>query len=216
MRRPLALCLLGFALALRAFATPEVVELGDGLGYVRVRALSTVAETLHATLPQGRALVLDLRFAQASVEDPAALGSLLATRRGPGPLYILVSPQTPESFRVPLSRLPAGALTLGILDSKPSPRLVIDQPPEADRRAYEALDAGQPLESLLSGKIEKERFDEATLVKEFENGNPYAEPPPSPDPAAAKPAESKEPAATDRVLQRAIHLHRALAALKAR
>lgn len=216
MKRLLLPVLLAITLAVRAWASVEVTELGDGLAYVRVRSLATAAETLHATLPQGRALVLDLRFAQASVEDPAALGSLLASRRGPGPLYILVSPQTPDSFRVPLSRLPAGALTLGILDSKPAPRLVIDQPPEADRRAYEALDAGTPLEKLVSGKIEKERFDEASLVKEFENGNPYAEPPPSPDPSATKPADSADTTVTDRVLQRALHLHRALAALKAR
>lgn len=216
MKRLLLPVLLAITLAVRAWASVEVTELGDGLAYVRVRSLATAAETLHAALPQGRALVLDLRFARASIEDPAALGSLLASRRGPGPLYILVSPQTPDSFRVPLSRLPAGALTLGILDSKPAPRLVIDQPPEADRRAYEALDAGTPLEKLVSGKIEKERFDEASLVKEFENGNPYAEPPPSPDPSATKPADSADTTVTDRVLQRALHLHRALAALKAR
>lgn len=215
MRRTLLPFLLALTLAARALATAEVTELGDGLAYVRVRSLATAAETLDAVLPQGRALVLDLRAGQASVEDPAVLGTLLARRRGPSPLYILISPQTPEAFRVPLSRLPPGVLTLGIADAKPAPAVVIDQAPDADRRAYEALDAGTPLEKLVSGKIEKERFDEASLVKEFQNGNPYAEPPPSPDPAAAKPAESADAAVTDRVLQRALHLHRALAALKA-
>lgn len=215
MKRTLLPVLLAIALAARALAAVEVTELGDGLAYVRVRSLATAAETLDAVLPQGRALVLDLRAGQASVEDPAVLGALLARRRGPGPLYILVGPQTPEAFRVPLARLPSGALTLGIADAKPTPAVVIDQAPDADRRAYEALDAGTPLEKLVSGKIEKERFDEASLVKEFENGNPYAEPPPSPDPAATKPTEPKDASPTDRVLQRALHLHRALAALKA-
>ena len=216
MRRTLLPLLLALTLAARALATAEVTELGDGLAYMRVRSLATAAETLDAVLPQGRALVLDLRAGQASVEDPAVLGALLARRRGPGPLYILVGPQTPAAFRVPLSRLPSGALTLGIAGSVPAPAVVIDQAPDADRRAYEALDADTPLEQLVSGKIEKERFDEASLVKEFENGNPYAEPPPSPDPAGTKPAEPKDAIPTDRVLQRALHLHRALAALKAR
>jgi len=49
-------------------------------------------------------------------------------------------------------------------------------------------------------------------VKEFEHGNPNAAPPAEPD--LAKPAPEKAPVLTDRVLQRAVHLHRALAALK--
>jgi len=58
-------------------------------------------------------------------------------------------------------------------------------------------------------------------VHEFKNGHPDAEPPPAPDPTAAKPAgdtakETPPVPPTDRVLQRALHLHRALLALKAR
>ncbi|MSU45657.1 MAG: hypothetical protein EXS42_00655 [Lacunisphaera sp.] len=81
----------------------------------------------------------------------------------------------------------------------------------ADRRAYDALETGTPLATLISGKVEKDRFDEATLVKEFKNGNPDASPPPLPDPTALKSAAAPEKLVplTDRVLQRAVHLHRA-------
>mgnify|MGYP000984374420 CR=1 FL=1 len=71
---------------------------------------------------------------------------------------------------------------------------------------------------VTTGKIEKERFDEATLVQEFNNGNPDAEPPPLPDPTQPKLNEAAPVKAPliDRVLQRAIQLHRALLALENR
>ena len=76
--------------------------------------------------------------------------------------------------------------------------------------------AGTPVETLISGKIEKDRYDEATLVQEFKNGNPEAAPPQPPDPTAAKAtdAPAKPPVLVDRVLQRAVHLHAARLALR--
>jgi hypothetical protein len=101
-------------------------------------------------------------------------------------------------------------VTLGVKGSRPEPLVVIAQTAEADRAAYAALKSGTPLAQLISGKIEKERFDEAALVKEFKNGNHDALPP------GATTASDKESAAppVDRVLQRALHLHHALQALK--
>ena len=81
-----------------------------------------------------------------------------------------------------------------------------------------ALGQGTLPAILVTGKIEKERFDEATLVQEFNNGNPDAEPPPLPDPTRPKLNEAAPVKAPliDRVLQRAIQLHRALLALENR
>lgn len=103
------------------------------------------------------------------------------------------------------------ALTLGAPGSAPAPNVVVQTAAAADRRAYDALETGTPLATLISGKVEKDRFDEATLVKEFKNGNPDASPPPLPDPTALKSAAAPEKLVplTDRVLQRAVHLHRA-------
>jgi hypothetical protein len=162
--------------------------------------------------------VLDLRYATAGDESSAALKTALAGRSPNTPLFILVSPATPSGLGPVISASPA--LTLGTAGSLPAPKVVVQTDATTDRRAYDALDAGTELAKLISGKIEKERFDEATLVQEFKNGNPDAAPIPPPDPTAPKPAGAaeKEPPVppVDRVLQRAVHLHQALLALKPR
>lgn len=193
----------------------ELAELGSGLAYARIAQAADLGDaTLAARANQP--LVLDLRYTAAA--DPAAaegLRALLAARAAKVPFFVLLSPQTPAAFAEVLQRLPEGAVTLGVAGSVPAPGVVVAQTAETDRRAYDALSPEIPLAALLSGKFEKERFDEAALVKEFRNGNPNAAPPPAPDPTAFKTTEPA-PVLTDRVLQRAVHLHRALLALKRR
>ncbi|MBX3736441.1 MAG: hypothetical protein KF715_07130 [Candidatus Didemnitutus sp.] len=196
--------------ALAPVAATEPYDLGEGLGYIRVQRITESLDLLSRTLPRGTALVLDLRYTSATDGDAAALAGALAQRTGGAPLFVLVSPQTPAALTPVL--LKTSAVTLGVDESLPAPAVVVAQSVDADRRAYDAFAGGMPLETLIAGKIEKERFDEASLVKEFEHGNPNAAPPPEPDPT--KPAPEKAPVLTDRVLQRAVHLHRALAALK--
>lgn len=193
-------------------AAREPFDLGEGLGYVRVRRLADALPLLDRALADGKALVLDLRYATAAEPDAPALALTLAQRARSAPLLVLVSPATPAELAPALSELRPPAITLGVAESRPSPVVVVAQPADVDRRAYDALESGLPLEALITGKIEKERFGEAELVKEFENGNPDAAPPAEPDPS--KPAAEKAPVLTDRVLQRAVHLHRALLALK--
>lgn len=191
-------------------------DLGEGLGYVRVQRLADallLVDLLNRTQSKGSALVIDLRYPTVADEDVPALAVTLAQRAPATSLFVLVSPQTPTALVPALAKLPPPALTLGVAGSLPAPTIVVAQPADADRRAYDALEGGLPLEALITGKIEKERFDEAELVKEFENGNANAAPPPEPDPTQ-KPAAEKAPVLTDRVLQRAVHLHRALLALK--
>src|SRR5690606_27958895 len=97
-------------------------------------------------------------------------------------LLVLVSPETPEGLNEALRAAPGKLLTLGPADSKPRPTVMVGTDAKADRLAYDAFENGIPISTLISGKVEKERFDEATLVKEFRDGNPYAEPPPPSDP----------------------------------
>ncbi|MBI3884898.1 MAG: hypothetical protein HY302_04115, partial [Opitutae bacterium] len=150
-----------------------------------------------------------LRYATASAESVAALRTALA-RRAPGaPLFVLVSPATPPA----LADAVAGELTLGPVGTVPAPKVVVHTDAATDRRAYDAHESGMALATLITGKIEKDRYDEASLMKDFKSGNTAAEPPPGPDPT--KPgAPEKVPTLTDRVLQRAVHLHRALLALR--
>lgn len=194
----------------------ELTDLGQGLSYLRIHAVADSEAALRQAVPGSGPLVLDLRYATARDDSPAVLQAALAGRSAGTPLFILVSPATPPALG-PVIRASA-ALTLGVAGSLPTPTVVVQADTAADRRAYDALDAGTALEKLISGKIEKERFDEATLVHEFKNGHLDAAPPPPPDPTAPKAGETpvKPTPPTDRVLQRAVHLHRALLALKPR
>ncbi len=208
----LALCSL--LLAPCSANAAELTDLGQGLSYLRVHSLGDSEKALRSAVPGAGALVLDLRYATANAESAGTLNAALAGHPASSPLFILVSPATPSAIIAAITQ--SSALTLGAPGSSPAPKVVVQTDPATDRRAYDALETGTPLATLISGKIEKERFDEATLVKEFKNGNPDAEPPPLPDPTA--PRSATTPGETvpliDRVLQRAVHLHRALLALR--
>jgi len=212
--RRLLLSLISIVALAMSTRAAELADLGEGLSYLRFHPTSeTATAELTFALNNGRALVLDLRYVAPDAATARTVASALAARTTRQPLLLLVSPGTaPELLP---ARLPAGTLTLGIASAQPAPQVVVAQTAEADRRAFDALGQGMDLPALVNGKIEKERFDEAQLVKEFKSGNPNAEPPPEPDPAA-KAATEKAPVLTDRVLQRAIHLHRALVALERR
>ncbi len=195
--------------------TAAPYDLGEDLAYVRVHRIADalpLLDLLNRVQSKASALVLDLRYPVINEADVPALALTLAQRPAPTPVFVLVSPQTPEVLMPALAKLPSPALTIGVSESRPLPSVVVNQPADVDRRAYAAFESGMPLETLITGRIEKERFDEAELVKEFENGNANAAPPPEPDPS--KPATEKAPVLTDRVLQRAVNLHRALLALK--
>lgn len=221
---PLLFLTLGsLLLASRATAT-EPADLGQGLSYLRIRSVADSGVALRKTVPGPGALVLDLRYATASEASVDALKSALAARPASAPLFALVSPATPAVLEPVLTA--RGVLTLGVAGSIPTPRVVVRTDAAADRLAYDALDAGTGLTQLVTGKIEKERFDEATLVEEFKNGHEIERPVPplpgnSPTPGTDATDTSAEkgkspPPPTDRVLQRAIHLHRALLALRNR
>lgn len=206
----------GFLSLLRAGPT----DLGQGLGYLRVHALNADEKAVDEALGSGQALVLDLRGVIADKLNAKALGDALALRSSKEPLFVLVGPLTAPDAAEVLAAAPGRLVTLGVRESVPAPQVVVQQAAAIDTRAYEALESGLPLADLISGKIEKERYDEAALMNDFRNGNTEAEPPPAPDPTAPAAKDGKKaekaPVLIDRVLQRAVHLHRALLALKSR
>ncbi len=210
------LCLLFCVLCppLRAAAP---VDLGQGLSYFRVHSLAADSKQLDESLAANHTLVLDLRYPTAAKEDTQAFVAALARHTGPEPLLILVSPATPPAVSEAIWAAPGKCVMLGVKGSVPTPQVIVDQAAETDRQAYDALESGKPLDGLISGKIEKERYDEAALMKDFRSGNTGAEPPALPDPTD-KPDEAKKtpPPLVDRVLQRAVNLHRALLAIKPR
>lgn len=208
------LCAAGTLLPAARAADP--VELAPGLRYLRVHSLEQSDRDLANALSQPTPLVIDLRYV---ADEPAAAHALNALNSHPkNPrLYVLVSPATPPAVAKAVSETSTPLVMIGIRDSRPAPGVVVDQSAHDDRAAYDALDQGGSLAALVSGKIEKDHFDEAELVKEFKNGNHDARPPtPGTSGAAdANPGAGKAPARmTDRVLQRALHLDHALDALK--
>jgi hypothetical protein len=192
----------------------EISDLGQGLGYLRVHSLEEAVKPLAGS----GALVIDLRRTTANPESVDPFSAALAGRAATSRVFVLVSPDTPAVVTVALK---SPVIMLGIRGSQPEPQVVVQQSGENDRRAYDALASGTPLPDLISGKTEKERYDEASLVQEFKGGNHDAKPP-APRPSGN--GENQPPAAngtmaparpiTDRVHQRAVHLHRALLALK--
>jgi hypothetical protein len=206
------LLLLGsFSLAARA---TETTDLGYNLSYLRVHSLADSVPVLRAALSAKRAFVLDLRYATATDDSLAALRTALAAHPAGFPLFILISPATPAAVVDAANQTPGSFVTLGITSSR-SAKITVKADAATDRKAYDALDNGTPVAALISGKVEKERFDEATLVQEFKNGNADAAPPALPDPTVPKPADAEEKPAPliDHVLQRAVQLHQALLAL---
>ena len=205
---------LGSLILLCAFAVlapaAAPADLGQGLAYLRAHSLADDAAAITAALPARTPLVLDLRYVTANGDSAAALGAALAGRAAGMQLFILISPTTPAAVAAVVS----GELTLGPTGTQPAPKVTVRTDAATDRRAYDAHESGLALDALITGKIEKERYDEASLMKDFKNGNTAADgPPPGPDPT--KPgAPEKVPTLTDRVLQRAVHLHRALLALR--
>jgi hypothetical protein len=207
--KKLLLCLL---LAVTGLAT-EIADLGQGLGYLRVRAMADALKAVNTTAP----LVMDLRHATTTTEAAEQLNIALAARRpSDATLFFLVGPDTPPKLGEVLKTDSARTFVLGVAESVLEPDVIVAQTADDDRRAYAALDQGTPLADLISGKVEKERFDEATLVEEFKNGLPAGMGHAPAKPAEPSPATATPPPArlTDRVLQRAVHLHRALLALK--
>ncbi|HVT71808.1 MAG TPA: hypothetical protein VHD61_01620 [Lacunisphaera sp.] len=203
MKTPVLVLFLLIASLARAAAP---VDLGSGQAYVRVHGTADLRD-----LPPG-ALVLDLRYPAGGEDAARELRAWLAARPRTAELFVLVSPMTPPPVATVVAQ--SGAVTLGAPGSLPAPGVVVQTEPASDRRAYEAADAGTPIATLISGKVVKERYDEASLVADFNRGDHDAEPPAGPDPTAAKADKARETPLVDRVLQRAAGLHRALQALR--
>ena len=165
-------------------AAPFTRDLGEGLVYHRIT-------TLPADLPT-------------------------ATSRTP--VLLLINAETAAPVLAPLAaRLPApGLVVIGTASPGLTPDLALKLAPAEERLAYDALAAGATVESVLNDSPEKIRDDEAQLAKEHRArptpAPPFSDDPPD-DPPSTKPTPPVAPP-IDSALQRAVHLHRALKALK--
>ncbi len=208
MTRLLLRILFTVAIAGSLTGAPVTHDLGQGLTYVR-------ATTLPVDLPasqQVRACVLDLRNAAGDETAALALSAWLkfhaAERR---PVFILANGDTAAPLRVTLAadRLPAGALTLGRPSAGFTPDIAVAVEPAAEARILALLAAGTAPADLLQENAGKVRYDEAQMVRELAGETPSADPAKPDVPDTTKPASPP----IDRTLQRAVQVHRGLAAL---
>jgi len=208
--------LLAAFVALTAFTTTARAatlehDLQQGLHYLRTADLAADSATVEKTLSTRPALVLDLRHAAADDDTATALSRLLA--RPPATArfarIILVSKATAPSLLKQLATPHPGVVILSAQTEGLTPDISVGTTPEDDTLAYDALASGVALDKLLSGSTpQKARYDEATLVRDHANGTNGRTPP------ADEPELEPAPQPVDRVLLRAVQLHRTLLALK--
>jgi len=193
--------LVGLA-AVTAAAAPLTRDLGDGLLYVRVRDLP--ADLPAAPPVPGGGCVLDLRYLPAGRDAAAAFVAWAEFRASArSPLFVLANRDTGAELRAALRRLPpgGGCVLIGIAGPGFEPQLAVKADPAAERAAFDALEGAGSVMDLLVENPGKLRIDEASLSRPLaeEETPPAAAPPPRP---------------IDAVLQRALHLHRSLRALR--
>lgn len=204
--RSLALFLVMAAVAV---AAPLERELGAGLTYFRVRELPA---DLPAK-PTGRvgACVVDLRYVQA---DEAAAGAFMAWLKfrasTHAPVFVLANGETAAVLRKSIAEHERGTgiAVVGIATRQFRPDVAVSGTAQNERKAYDALAAGVAPSVLLTDNPDKVRNDEASLSKDrvAEASADAAE-----DALAGK---RTAPPPIDATLQRAVHLYRALVALK--
>jgi hypothetical protein len=212
--------LLGLALPLLVLAAEPVRferDLGRGLAYVRVHSLPA---DLPPTPAKPGPLVLDLRYARGNPDAATTLGAWLKFRASARtPVFILVNGGTAPAvleFLENTEPLP-GLLTLGAASSKFVPDVTLRIAPATERSAYDALEHGLPVETLLTDNPTKPRHDEAAIAQDHAATGSGAEDDDSALDDSSSPAPALPPAPPpliDAALQRAVQLHRALLALK--
>ena len=216
MRRAFGITLL-FVFALAARGASLDRDLGQGLAYHRVHQLP--ADLPTAEVARRQPCVLDLRYVEGGAYAAAALAAWLkfhATAHAP--VFILANAATSSVLVAPLSSHHPGAslVVIGGVADGFAPDIALKISPVAERQAYDALERGVAIDSLLTENADKPRNDEAKLAKDRATDVSPADElpvnPPGDSDNASKP--KPPPPLIDAALQRAVQLHRTLVALK--
>jgi hypothetical protein len=197
-------------------ATPLLRALPGGLSYLRAKDLAQL--DVAATPAE---MIIDLRGLRETTPDGARrLGTLLASGSARTLRFVLIDPNTPADLLAIVKASPGRRLTLGANLPAGVVDVAVATPAERDQQAVAALDSGRPLESLLETRQEKVRYDESSMVRDHAKGLPIPDAPPELEPEPGKADANSASTVTaeaplvDRVLERALHLHRALRAIR--
>lgn len=211
-RAVLVAVLIGAPLIPPSRATPQSHLLPDGPAYLRSRDLSLLDV---GSAPA--ALILDLRgLGEATPAGRERLNALLAAGSVRTVRLVLVDPETAPGLRAAVRAASGRVLTLGANLPTDAVDVAVATPVESDRRAVAAIDGGKAPQELLTAAPEKTRYDESAMVRDHAKGLPIPDAPPEveTDDAKAAPPKSPDAVLVDRVLERALHLHRALRAIR--
>lgn len=191
-----------------ATAAPLSRDLGDQLIYHRIHTLPADLPTAAANRPP--AYVIDLRYVASDAAGATALHGWIRFHATPRtPVFVLANLATAPVLLQSLAARGAGphVIVLGAAGEGFAPDIAIAVSPENERLAYDALETGADLATLLQENPDKVRNDEARLAHDHF--------PESVENSPAHASRSGSPAPPlDAALQRAVHLHRALRALK--
>jgi len=193
-------------------SAPVERDLGDGLAFFRLHAIPSDLPS-DASVRQ-RPCVLDVRYVSGSRTDATALLAWLKLHAGPRtPVFLLANPATSAALLAPLNSADAvpHLVILGPAARDFEPDIALPVAPEIERRAYDALEKGASIDSLIAEPVEKVRDDEERLEREHLPDGALSDQSADPGPSARPPAP---PPLIDAVLQRAVQLHRTLLALK--
>jgi hypothetical protein len=188
-----------------AVAAPLQRDLGQGLLLHRAQE---VPRDLPPPDAQKRAVVLDLRYAGGDRSGAAALLAWMKFQASARtPVFVLANGETAPALRMALHDAQgiAGLMSIGVPGQNFHPDIPVTTTAEAERRAYDALQSGATVAAVLTDNPDKVRNDEASLSKDR-----LAE---AAADAVTEPARNGT-LPVDATLQRAVHLHRALLALK--
>jgi len=189
-----------------AAAAAPARDLGRGLAYYRVHELPADLPAPPGARPGP--CVVDLRFARAGEAGASALRAWVragATARTP--VFLLENEATSAALRAALpGNGPAGLIVLAPASEGLAADITVRVTADADRGAYDLLEKGASLESLLADNPDKPRVDEEYLEKEHLSDAD------APDVATGGASPPQPP--VDAMLQRAVQLHRGLLALK--
>ncbi|HVS52262.1 MAG TPA: hypothetical protein VHD62_07895 [Opitutaceae bacterium] len=193
-----------------AAAAPLTRDLGSSLVLYRVHALP--ADLPAKETGRKQPAVLDLRYVRAEADAVASVVAWIRFRAGPhAPVFVLVNAETDPALLAALHPRPtlADTLIIGTPTRGFAPDIAVQTSPADERRAYDALEAGAPLPALLVENADKARNDEASLAKDRST-----DPDANDAPGAVTAKLHAPPPPIDAALQRAVHLHRALVALR--
>jgi hypothetical protein len=205
-RLSLLLAVVPCALAAGAPASIQPVDLGQGLAYYRVHELPSDLPSPKSGRPGP--CVLDLRFARADELAASALNAWVKFNASAhAPIFILENSETSASLRASFpGNGPVGVVVVAPVSDKVSPDISVQVAAAVDRLAYDAVEKGTLIGSLLRDNPDKPRIDEAYLEKEHLADSE------APDIESDKPSPPSP--LVDAVLQRAVQLHQGLLALK--